>query len=105
MVPPTYTPLIEALGGLAAICSMVSFTPQILKIWREKDATAISSRMYFITVLGFAQWTTYGALIGSWPLVLSNLVCLSLSAGILVLKWWYSNRPQHQPTPAFGGRR
>ncbi|HQT51941.1 MAG TPA: SemiSWEET transporter, partial [Phenylobacterium sp.] len=71
----------------AALCSMASFTPQIIKIWREKDATSVSLRMYVVTVTGFALWIAYGILIGSWPVAASNVVCLALSAAILALKW------------------
>ncbi|MDO9244890.1 MAG: SemiSWEET transporter [Phenylobacterium sp.] len=77
----------DIVGTLAALCSMASFTPQIIKIWREKDATSVSLRMYVVTVTGFALWIAYGILIGSWPVAASNVVCLALSAAILALKW------------------
>ena len=81
--------LADIIGTLAAICSMTSFTPQILKIWREKDASSISLRMYAVTVTGFALWTAYGILTKSWPVTGANTVCLVLSAIILGLKWRY----------------
>jgi MtN3 and saliva related transmembrane protein len=84
--------LINALGVAAALCSMTSFVPQVVKIWREKHAGSVSLRMYIVTVTGFSLWTVYGVLLGSWPLVGSNLVCLSLSAVILALKLRYGVR-------------
>ncbi len=80
----------DLVGTAAAVCSMASFTPQILKIWRERDASSVSLRMYVVTVTGFALWTTYGVLTRSWPVVGSNLVCLALAAVILALKWRFS---------------
>ncbi|MES3026862.1 MAG: SemiSWEET transporter [Pseudomonadota bacterium] len=77
----------DIVGTAAAICSMASFTPQIAKIWRERDASSVSLRMYVVTVTGFALWIAYGALTHSWPVVGSNAVCLILSAVILGLKW------------------
>jgi MtN3 and saliva related transmembrane protein len=77
----------DIIGTAAAICSMTSFTPQIVKIWREKDASSVSLRMYVVTVTGFALWTAYGALTKSWPVIGANAVCLMLSAVILALKW------------------
>lgn len=77
---------INAVGVAAALCSMASFTPQIFKMWRERDASSLSLRMFSLTVTGFCLWTAYGALSGSWPIVLSNAVCLALSAVILGLK-------------------
>ncbi|MDP1874870.1 SemiSWEET family sugar transporter [Phenylobacterium sp.] len=84
----------EAIGFCAGLCSMVSFTPQIIKTWREKDARSISLRMYVVTVTGFGLWVTYGVMIGSLPVMLTNSVCLMLSALILAMKWRFS-RPDH----------
>ncbi|MBX3481133.1 MAG: SemiSWEET transporter [Caulobacter sp.] len=77
---------INAVGVAAALCSMASFTPQIFKMWRERDASSLSLGMFSLTVAGFCLWTTYGVLSESWPVVLSNAVCLALSAVILGLK-------------------
>ncbi|HEY5072082.1 MAG TPA: SemiSWEET transporter [Caulobacteraceae bacterium] len=78
--------LVNAVGVGAAVCSMTSFAPQLVKIWRERDASQVSLRMYLVTVTGFALWTAYGAFIGRWPLVASNIVCLMMSGAVLVLK-------------------
>jgi MtN3 and saliva related transmembrane protein len=77
----------NVVGVGAALCSMASFIPQILKIVRERDASSVSLRMYVVTVTGFCLWIAYGVLIDSWPVAGSNAVCLLLSATILVLKW------------------
>lgn len=73
-------------GGLATVCSTVSFAPQAWKIIRSRDTAAISRRMYTITVVGFALWTTYGILLMQWPLIVTNAVCLVLSGFILTMK-------------------
>jgi MtN3 and saliva related transmembrane protein len=78
---------INLVGLAAAVCSMASFIPQIAKIVRERDASAVSLRMYLVTVTGFVFWIAYGVLIGSWPVAAANAVNLVLSATILVLKW------------------
>jgi MtN3 and saliva related transmembrane protein len=82
----------NAVGVAAALCSMTSFGPQIVKIWRERDASSVSLRMYIVTVTGFSLWIAYGILIGSWPVAGSNVVCLLLSGTILVLKWRFRGR-------------
>lgn len=81
--------LVNGVGVAAAVCSMTSFVPQVVKIWREKDASSVSLRMFLITVTGFTLWTLYGVALKSWPLVGSNAVCTALSAAILVLKLRY----------------
>lgn len=78
--------LVNAFGVVAGLCSMTSFVPQILKILRERDASAISLVMYAVTIVGFACWTTYGALTGSWPVTVSNAICLVLVITIFALR-------------------
>jgi MtN3 and saliva related transmembrane protein len=77
----------SAIGTAAALCSMTSFVPQIVKIVRDNDASGVSLRMYLVTVTGFALWITYGLMIVSWPVTASNAICLLLSGAILILKW------------------
>jgi MtN3 and saliva related transmembrane protein len=84
--------IINALGVGAAICSMTSFAPQLVKIWREKDASSVSLRMYVVTVIGFILWINYGLAIGRWPIVASNAICLLMSGAVLTLKVRFDGR-------------
>ena len=79
--------LVDVVGTGAALCSMASFTPQLIKIWKERDASSVSLRTYALTCTGFALWITYGVLLKSWPVMVANSVCLAESAAILFLKW------------------
>lgn len=81
--------LADVVGTAAGVCSMSSFVPQIVKIVRARDASAVSLHMYLVTVTGFALWIAYGALQGSWPVWGSNAVNLVLAATILGLRWRY----------------
>ena len=74
------------LGGGATIASVVSFTPQAWKIIRTRDTRSISTGTYVLTVLGFSLWLGYGLLLGQWPLIATNAICLALSAFILTMK-------------------
>lgn len=80
-------PVAAAVGTAAALLSITSFAPQILKIWKEKDASSVSLRTYIVTVAGFACWIAYGLLIRAWPVVASNIASLLMSGAVLVMKW------------------
>ncbi len=45
-----------------------------------------------MTVTGFALWIVYGVLLQSWPVTVSNSVCLAMSGAVLVLKWRYTRK-------------
>ena len=74
------------VGGLATLASTTSFVPQAWKVIRTRDTKAISTGMYAVTVLGFSLWLAYGLLLGQWPLIATNAICLLLSGFILAMK-------------------
>jgi len=74
------------LGIVAGICTTGSFVPQVIKAWREHDTGAISLRMYLVTTAGFCLWIGYGLLLGSWPIIIFNVIALVLGGIILWLK-------------------
>jgi MtN3 and saliva related transmembrane protein len=78
--------IVTAIGGVAAAASTVSFMPQAVKIIRTRDTSSISAGMYVVTVFGFILWTSYGGLLGEWPIIASNGVCLLVSSFILAMK-------------------
>jgi MtN3 and saliva related transmembrane protein len=78
--------LVTIIGSLAAICSTTSFVPQAWKIIRTRDTSSLSARMYAVTVTGFSLWLAYGIMLGEWPLIVTNAICLALSAFILLMR-------------------
>ena len=91
--------LINAFGVVAGLCSMTSFVPEIMKMMRERDASGVSLHMYAVTIVGFACWTTYGALSGSWPVTLSNAICLVLVIAIFALRLRFGGEPSGAASP------
>ena len=76
---------VTVIGYLAALCSMSSFTPQAWKIIKTRDTSGISAPMYAITVIGFALWLIFGVMKSEWPIIITNGVCLILSAFIFMM--------------------
>lgn len=77
---------LEWTGYVAAILTTLAFVPQALKIIRSKDASSVSLGMYVVFTIGVGFWLAYGIALGSWPMILSNIVTLALAATILGLK-------------------
>jgi MtN3 and saliva related transmembrane protein len=73
------------IGGLAAIASVASFTPQAWRIIKDRRTDGLSAAMYVLTCVGFSLWTSFGVLKGEWAIIVPNSICLALSAFILVL--------------------
>lgn len=73
------------VGGAATVASTVSFAPQAWKVLRTRETEGISVRAYCVTVTAFACWLAYGLLLGEWPIIVSNVVCLAFASFILAM--------------------
>ena len=80
----------NVVGTAAALCSIISFAPQMIKIWKERDASSVSLKTYSLTVACFVLWTAYGVLTTAWPIVVSNAFALVMASGVLAMKWRFS---------------
>ena len=78
------------VGSAAALCSITSFAPQMVKIWKTRDASSVSLKTYSLTVTCFVLWTAYGVMTTAWPITVANACALVMSAGVLAMKWRFS---------------
>ena len=79
----------EWTGYVAATLTTLAFVPQALKTIRSKDTRSISLGMYVVFTIGIGFWLAYGMVLGSMPMILSNIVTFVLSATILAMKLKY----------------
>ena len=85
--------LTDLIGSAAAFLTTASFLPQAWHSFRTRDVSGVSLSMYSVFTAGVALWLTYGLLLGSWPMVISNCITLGLAVMILCMKLLY-NQPQ-----------
>jgi MtN3 and saliva related transmembrane protein len=77
---------IDLVGFAAATLTTVAFVPQAVMTWRKRHADGVSLGMYIVFVSGLCGWLVYGILIGSAPIIASNIVTLLLAGFILGMK-------------------
>jgi MtN3 and saliva related transmembrane protein len=76
----------DFIGYLSAFLTTVAFVPQALHSWRTRDLSGVSLPMYSLFTAGVFGWIIYGLKIGSWPVILANIVTLILACAVLFLK-------------------
>lgn len=72
------------VGFLAAILGAICWLPQTIKVWRTKttrDLSLVANILVFGTV---SLWLIYGILVGSWPLILGNVISVASVGAIIV---------------------
>jgi MtN3 and saliva related transmembrane protein len=81
--------LTDLIGTISAILTTIAFVPQAYHSWKTRDLSGVSLPMYTIFSIGVVGWIIYGLQIGSWPVILANIVTLLLSCVVLWLKIKY----------------
>lgn len=79
----------ELIGYIAAFLTTSSFVPQAWLTFRTRDVSGISLGMYAAFTTGIALWLVYGIVIGSWPIIIANIITVALAFSILVMKLRY----------------
>ena len=69
----------DLIGYAAACFTTFALVPQIMRIWRLKEARDVSMFMPVMIGIGSTLWTIYGFLIASIPVVAANSVSLVMA--------------------------
>ena len=94
----------DVLGLVAGALTTIAFVPQVLHILRTRSAHDISWLLFGILAVGSAMWLWYGVRVDSLPLMVTNVVTLTLQLLIFGLKWRYGRGPRHAPHNAMEER-
>lgn len=84
--------MIDLLGYFAACLTTVSFLPQAISCLKTGKTDGLSLPMYAIFSTGVALWLGYGLAVGSWPVILANLITLGFA--LIILSLIIRNRKQ-----------
>ncbi len=77
------------IGFIAASLTTASFLPQAIKVIRTRNTKDISLLMYLMFNTGVVLWLAYGLLIIDFPIIIANIIALTFTATILVMKIRY----------------
>ncbi len=80
-------PYLETLtGAAAAICTTVSYIPQLKKAWVSGETGDLSLKMLLLLGAGLALWMAYGLMRADAVIIAANGISLTLLGVILYLK-------------------
>ncbi len=85
--------LVTVVGSISATLTTAAFVPQVVRVWRLKDARDISFVTFSVFAVGLVGWVVYGVLTSSIPVVAANSLTLVLALAILTLKLRFDRTP------------
>lgn len=80
---------VELIGAVAAAITSLCWLPQTLKIIRERQTSGISLVTNGFFAAGVFLWLVYGLMIGSWPVIMANMITLVFALAMVGLKLRY----------------
>lgn len=84
--------IFNAFAYIAGICTVLSFLPQMIKIYKTKNVTSLSGNMYVIYNLGLICWFSYGVFLESLPMMIFNFVTFLMAFPILLMITYYNKK-------------
>jgi MtN3 and saliva related transmembrane protein len=84
---------VTLVGSIAATLTTAAFVPQVLRVWRLRDARDISLPTFAIFSVGLVGWIEYGFLVSSIPIIAANILTLGLALAIVGLKVKFDRAP------------
>ena len=84
--------IIELIGYLGGIFTMISFIPQIIKSYKTRNVEDVSLTMLITTIIAMAFWIAYGFLINAGPVIIMNTIFVVSVLYELDLKFKYAKK-------------
>jgi MtN3 and saliva related transmembrane protein len=77
------------LGYFAGTITVLSFLPQVVRVWRTRQTRDLSMGMFALLVISGALWMLYGAINRDWPVVATNAGMVALNGALVAAKLRY----------------
>lgn len=76
----------EYLGMVGVVTGSMTFMPQVYQAWVTKSVGDLSIWMILILLLNVSIWLIYGITGKDRPMILANIIIMSLSLALLYFK-------------------
>ena len=84
---------VDIIGYTAACFTTFSLLPQIVRMWRLKEAKDVSLFMPLMVTIGSVLWTVYGFVIASPPIIAANGIALIIAVITVLFVVRYRRKP------------
>jgi MtN3 and saliva related transmembrane protein len=79
----------SAIGYLATGITILSFIPQVVRVWRTRQTRDLSMGAFALLASGALLWFAYGLLTGDLPVIVTNASVGAMVIAIVVAKLRY----------------
>jgi MtN3 and saliva related transmembrane protein len=80
---------IQIIGYISTLIIAISLTPQVIKSWKTKSTKDISLAWNSVYLIGLLLFMVYAIGIMEIPLIIGNIIEVSLALSLIVAKLIY----------------
>jgi len=81
--------MVLIFGLAAGVCTTFAFLPQLLRVWKLKEARDLSLTTFVVFTLGVLLWLIYGIMKQDVAVILANMLTFVFASIILFFKIRY----------------
>ncbi len=78
--------MVAVVGYIAGLFTTLAFLPQVIRSWRTGSTADLSLTTILAFITGTVLWIAYGLQVRSDPIIIWNIITLTLNVGILIAK-------------------
>jgi MtN3 and saliva related transmembrane protein len=78
--------VVAVVGYIAGLFTTLAFLPQVIRSWRTGSTADLSLTTILAFITGTVLWIAYGLQVRSDPIIIWNIITLTLNVGILIAK-------------------
>lgn len=82
----------EIVGIIAGFGTTFAALPDLIRMVSQRSTNGMNPRMASILAVFQVVWVYYGVLIGSWPLVVWNVVAIVVNTLTVGAYYWFARR-------------
>ena len=80
----------EAIGLFGSFLSSITFLPQVIQVYKTKNADGLALNMLLLIFASTIVWLVYGFGANALPVIICNAIILVLSGSLMVPKQLHS---------------
>lgn len=84
----SYQLWLNIIGYAAAVCMVLGYLPQAIYTIRTRDTDGIAMPTFLLMFLGSVFFVVQGAMMGNWPLMITNIITATCSAIVFGIKMY-----------------
>ncbi|MHA2279953.1 MAG: SemiSWEET family sugar transporter [Promethearchaeota archaeon] len=80
--------MVELIGYIAGLLTIVSYLPQVIKSWKTRETKDLSLGTGILLASAAISWTVYGTMLSLMPMMITNIIVFLCVLAVIAV-WFF----------------